>query len=199
MFLTSLDPVQPEFEGYGVEHAAATEGVAVFFHDLPVEVAWATPRRGVMPGCLPWVEGEEWDDLRDDLPRRVGLFHYRQGIPGSRSLTSDPGCRNGRSRSKRSLPTSARSSAGCGSPGSASPSSSGSSRSAWSPALLGRCLSRHGWRDGPAGPRSRGRLRRRGLVQGPRAPRRGPAGTGSDETSTPASTVVSGPKDPPPD
>ncbi len=73
LFLTSLDAARLDFEVF--EHAPASEGVAVLFFDLPVETAWRLHEAGLCLGCFPWPRGP-YTGLWDDLPRKLGLFHY---------------------------------------------------------------------------------------------------------------------------
>src|SRR5262249_39293590 len=63
-------------------HAPASEGVAVLFHDLPVETAWTLHEAGACLGCFPWAPDHEYYDLDDDRPRRLGLFQYDHHDPG---------------------------------------------------------------------------------------------------------------------
>src|SRR6185437_7979036 len=76
LFLNNLDLIANEIERYEVEHAPASEGVAVLFHDLPSETAWRIHEAGACFGCFPWPSEPEGADLYSELPRRMGLFRY---------------------------------------------------------------------------------------------------------------------------
>jgi hypothetical protein len=77
LFLHSLDALQALAEPHSFAHAPAAEGVAVLFFDLSLWTAEKLHEAGQCLGCFPWPgEGNPWD-LSDDLPARLGLFHYR--------------------------------------------------------------------------------------------------------------------------
>jgi hypothetical protein len=82
MFLVSLDPVRDKLDRYQVQYAPASEGVAVLFHNLPVETAWTLHESGACFGCFPWFPDKDYYDLSDDRPRRLGLFQYDHHDPG---------------------------------------------------------------------------------------------------------------------
>src|SRR5947209_1888144 len=50
LFLNNLDLIPQEVANYHLEHAPATEGTAVLFHDLPAETAWRIHEAGACFG-----------------------------------------------------------------------------------------------------------------------------------------------------
>jgi hypothetical protein len=82
MFLSSLDPVREKLKRFEVDHAPASEGVAVLFRNLPVETAWALHEAGACLGCFPWIADNEYYDFHGDRPRRLGIFRYDHRDPG---------------------------------------------------------------------------------------------------------------------
>jgi hypothetical protein len=80
LFLNNLKLIADDVNQWGVEQAPASEGVAVLFHDLPIETAWRLHEAGACFGCFAWpFQPREYGlsyDLRCDLPGRMGLFLY---------------------------------------------------------------------------------------------------------------------------